>query len=397
MNIGISIRLFTPGSGGLQYHAAALIRHLRERGHQVTLATRAVTRVPSYHDFFYFSEAGGDFEAVDSGLRVLRHSRALNPFMWLALKCVGRPRLNWLGIKLYQAVYARQLEDCFQGVDIIHHIGNGSEMIGFAAAAAARRLNVPFVVQPTIHPGQWGDSGIDFTLYQAADHLLVHTNYEQAFFRKKGQTGAISVVGNGIEDRQDGVGERFRRQHGITGRMILFVGRKESDKGYPLLLRSFAQLRQEFGDACLVCMGPGKAASQGEARIIELGFCDEAAKHDALAACDLMCVPSEAESFGLIYMEAARYRKPMVARKLPVLEELLGTGNAAILVGKGNGLDNRVAISVEELTVEIARLLSDPAEQKRMGDNAFAVSQRFLWAAITARFEQTYQATLGNE
>ncbi len=78
--------------------------------------------------------------------------------MWLVLKCVGRPRWRSLGIKIYQAIYARKIRNYFKDVEIIHHIGQGSEMIGYAAAAAARHLGVPFVVQPTIHPGQWGDS-----------------------------------------------------------------------------------------------------------------------------------------------------------------------------------------------------------------------------------------------
>jgi len=394
LKIGISIRLYTPNSGGLQHHAVALVRHLRGLGHKVTIVTRAVTRAPSYRDFFYFSESSSSFETIDVDLKVLRHPRLLNPLMWFVLKCVGHPKLRPLGIKIYNAVYSQKIQGCFKDVDIIHHIGHGSEMIGFAAASAARSLDVPFVVQPTIHPGQWGDSEIDFALYRTADKLLVHTNYEKSFFEKNGMTNKIDVVGNGIENRRDGDGEKFRSEFKVKGPMILFVGRKDADKGYPMVLQAFARLRQKLKDVSLVCMGPGQAASQGAEGVVEIGFAEEKTKHDALAACDLLCVPSEAESFGLIYMEAARYQKAILARRLPALQELLGTEGAAILVGREDALDNRVEISADELAETMLRLLTNPDEQKRIGENAFRVSQRFLWPIVATRFEQAYAESL---
>ena len=394
MKVGITIRLFTPHSGGLQHHAAALIQHLRAMGHEVTIVTRAITRVPSFHDFFYFSEPESSSEADGCGIRVLRHQRILNPMMWLVFKCVGRPNLRRLGIKIYNLIYARKIQRCLADVDLIHHIGQGSEMIGLAAAAAAHRLGVPFLVQPTIHPGQWGDSEIDFLLYQNADRLLVHTHYEKSFFETRGQSNAITVVGNGIDDRNNGDGKRFRSQFGISGPMILFVGRREADKGYPLVLHAFARTRQQLKDAVLVCMGPGQPADGNSPGVVDIGFAEEATKHDALAACDLLCVPSEAESFGLIYLEAARYRKAILARRLPVLQELLESKEAAILLGRQEPLDNRVELSADELGAEMFRLLVSPDERKRIGENAFTVSQKFLWPVITTRFENAYKEAL---
>ena len=130
--------------------------------------------------------------------------------------------------------------------------------------------------------------------------LLVHTEYEARYFKQHGLSNRAIVVGNGIEDRNDGLGSRFRDQHGVTGRMILFVGRKDADKGYRLVVQAFAGVRNDsrcrFG---LHGIGVGNAlATPG---VLELGFADEKTKHDALAACDLLCVPSEAESFGLLY------------------------------------------------------------------------------------------------
>ncbi len=176
--------------------------------------------------------------------------------------------------------------------------------------------------------------------------------------------------------------------------MILFVGRKDADKGYPLVLEAFVRVRQQVKNASLVCIGPGKPATPSPEGVREIGFVDEKIKHDALAACDLLCVPSEAESFGLIYMEAARYRKAMIARRLPVLQELLGAENAARLLGKTETSDNRVEISAGELAMEMLRLLANPGERKQIGENACKVSENFLWPAIVMRFEQAYRQAL---
>jgi glycosyltransferase involved in cell wall biosynthesis len=232
---------------------------------------------------------------------------------------------------------------------------------------------------------------IDFRLYESADDLLVHTNYEKVFFEKNGLANAISVVGNGIDGREDGNGERFRSRFNITGPMVLFIGRKEADKGYPIVVEAFKGLQKKIENAFLICIGPGQSTHENLKNIVELGYCEEALKQDALSACDLLCVPSEAESFGLVYMEAACYRKAILARRLPVLDELLGAEGAAILLGKPGAADNRVEISADNLAVEMERLLSNADERMRLGNSAFRVSRKFLWANIATRFERAYQ------
>lgn len=75
-------------------------------------------------------------------------------------------------------------------------------------------------------------------------------------------------------------------------------------------------------------------------------------------------------------MEAACCRKAVLARRLPVLEELWVGEEAAILLGKPGATDNRVEISADELALEMGRLLSNPDERKRLGDNAYRISRK---------------------
>jgi glycosyltransferase involved in cell wall biosynthesis len=389
MRIGFTIRLFTPGSGGLQHHAAELVGHLRSLGHETVVVTRAVTRAPSYQDAFYFSE---DRTVSDDPARIVRHPRWLNPLMWVIYKCVHRPTTRRLGISLYVFIYGGKVARALRGVDVIHHIGQGSEMIGFAAGAAAKKLNVPFVVQPTAHPGQWGDGRLDVELYKKADALLAHTRYEADWLKTLGLNQPIEVVGNGIEGRSDGDGQRFRQKYQIKGPIVLFLGRKEADKGYPLLKESFATVVKEMPDATLVCIGPGskRQPTSEMPGVLELDFLDDTPKHDALAACDVLCVPSEAESFGLVYMEAACYKKAIVARDIPVLRELLG--DAAVLLGKNadQGL-NKTELDSNLLGQNLIRLLNNPVQRQELGAAAFAKSRDFIWPNVVRHFVSAYQ------
>jgi glycosyltransferase involved in cell wall biosynthesis len=211
-----------------------------------------------------------------------------------------------------------------------------------------------------------------------------------------GLKAPFDVVGNGIENRSDGNAERFRSRFGISGPIVLFIGRKDADKGCPMVLEAFRKIHAQRPDVSLVCMGPPGAVAleQGQAGLLDLDFADEDLKHDALAACTCLCVPSEGESFGLVYMEAGRYAKPVIARKLPVLEELLGTGKAGLLLGLPNRSTNSCELEVKELRDGILHLLSDPTECRRLGKACRQVSDEFVWPRIVQRFEEAYSEVL---
>lgn len=389
MKIGISIRLMTAKTGGLQYHTEKLAENLRAKGHSIKIVTRTTQISPSYHDAFFHNDAQHARGDIDRDIETLRFPGPLRTAMWLCSKCVVRPRFAHLGIKIYNRIFAAQIARAFSDREIIHHIGQGAEMIGFAASRAAQKLEIPFTVQPTIHPGQWGDSAFDFQLYKRADGLLVHTEYERRYMEGHGLQTPIFVVGNGIEDRSDGVGSRFRQKYSLSGKIILFIGRKEEDKGYMLLRESFDQLSREIADLHLVCIGPGTGIG-GNKACLNLDYVDEQTKHDALAACDIFCVPSEAESFGLVYMEAGRYGKPVIARNIPVLRELLG--DSALLIGLP-GHDNAGSKpSASELAQTCKQLLNDPLSADKLGTELRQRSKLHTWGPVTQRFSDAFQA-----
>jgi glycosyltransferase involved in cell wall biosynthesis len=396
LRIGISIWSFTPNTGGLQAHAQSLCQHLQTRGHDVTVITRSATRVPEGGDYLFFNEPPAPIQVAGIPVSPLRISNKWKPVLWAILKTAARKPTLRLAARLYETSFARPAKTTFAGYDVIHHIGHATALMGLVSARAAKFHGTPFLVQPTAHPLNFGDFDLDFRLYRQADRLLVHTRYEHDYFRAKGITCPIDVVGNGIEDRADGQGERFRAKHGIKGPMVLYLGRKEEDKGYPLVMSAFQKVRAVMPEATLVCIGPTSAdAELGPAPgVVDLKFVTETEKHDALAACTCLCVPSIGESFGLVYMEAGRYRKPVIGRKVAVLEELHGRNQSALLLGKPIPNKNQAQLQPAELAEGMQRLLNNPKLCRQIGEACYQASGYFLWPNVVKRFEQAYHAVL---
>jgi len=398
MRIALFIRCFKPCSGGLQRHLADLARRLAARGHRVQVVTRAVSAVPGYRETFFYRETAIDSVVDGVETVVLRHSPCLNWLLWLCMKFIGRPQTAAMGVRIFNAIFVRQCMKALRGVDVIHHMGQGSEMLGFAAAETARRLGVPFISEPTIHPGQWGDGFLDMRLYRMGDSLTAATSYEADWLRNNGLTQPIAVTGNGVDSEIPGDGERFRARFAIDGPMVLFLGRKDTDKGCGLLVKAMPGVWAAAPDTVFVMMGP-KGSDSGEiptntanqdGRVIDIDSATEADKHDALAACTLLCVPSEGESFGLVFMEAGRYGKPVIGRRIPVLEELIGQRRAGLLVGRATGEGNQVEVAPSELSTAILDILCHPALGSELGANCRAASDEFVWPKIVARFEAVF-------
>jgi glycosyltransferase involved in cell wall biosynthesis len=89
-------------------------------------------------------------------------------------------------------------------------------------------------------------------------------------------------------------------------------------------------------------------------------------------------------------MEAGRYAKPVIARRLPVMEELLENGKAGLLVGRANPAKNENRLEPEELSDQILNLIQNPRLAAKIGADCRRVSGEFIWSKIVEKFEHAY-------
>jgi glycosyltransferase involved in cell wall biosynthesis len=124
--------------------------------------------------------------------------------------------------------------------------------------------------------------------------------------------GVVVGIGSEIPERPEP--ERFRQKYGITGRFALYVGRIDQNKGcrelFSFFLNALQVLPRGFS---LVLIGKEIVPVPDHPRIRHLGFLDDQDKFDALAAADLLLMPSYYESLSMVALEAWALGKPVLA------------------------------------------------------------------------------------
>lgn len=252
-----------------------------------------------------------------------------------------------------------------QKPSVIHYVGTGWDFFGFAMAKLARDYGTRFVITPAIHPDSWGSDRIDGRLYRQADRVICFTHQEGRFLQQLGVAERnLSVCPLPPNCRPDGDASRFRKEAGLDSQpCVLFVGRRDEGKGYPALLRAWPLVLRSVPDAVLTLAGAGgeqyaELLAKIPARNIrDLGVPDEIKKADAIAACDVFCLPSAHESFGIVYVDAWSYSKPVVCGTAPACREFIANGRTGFWASQ----------VPEELAEKLTVLLQNPDVRAAMG------------------------------
>jgi len=164
----------------------------------------------------------------------------------------------------------------------------------------------------------------------------------------------------------------------------------ESSKGHMTVLRSMPRVLQSVPDVTYAIVGVGDLQPVLERLTSELGIGDHvrflgALSDDDLRRCYRTCgayvMPCKWEGFGLVFLEAMAYARPIIAGNLDAAPEVVG--DTALLVDPDDA---------EELARAIVRLLSDGQLQIRLGQAGRArLAEHFTYA----RFRASLMAVLG--
>jgi len=154
------------------------------------------------------------------------------------------------------------------------------------------------------------------------------------------------------------------------GRVILAVGRWSSTeryKGMDMLIAALPRLLLERPDLHLVFIGEGDDQAWLEGFVAERGlhrhvhFLSKLTYPEIAACyakCEIFALPSSGEGFGLVYLEAMAYGKPVVAGAHGGAPEVVEDGKTGYLVHHGD---------VTQLATSIETLLTDSALAREMG------------------------------
>lgn len=159
-----------------------------------------------------------------------------------------------------------------------------------------------------------------------------------------------------------------------TAKCLLAMGRLVHLKGFDLLLRAFALIKDKHPDWTLTILGEGPSRSELELLRERLGLEDRVAlpgkvtdPHKFLREASLFVMPSRYEGFPMALCEA-------MAAGLPVI--CTDCSNAGIVRGSVDGLLVPIE-NVEALSRTMDILMADDAQRERLASRAPEVVERF--------------------
>jgi glycosyltransferase involved in cell wall biosynthesis len=140
------------------------------------------------------------------------------------------------------------------------------------------------------------------------------------------------VVGIGSDVPPNPQPGRFRQKFNIRGPFVVYVGRIDENKGCKELFEAFQEYaRNGSSRLSLVLIGNSMLPIPQHPRIRHLGFLDDSDKFDAIAASELLVMPSYFESLSMVALEAWALGRPVLANaKCDVLKGQSIRSNAGL-------------------------------------------------------------------
>ena len=179
------------------------------------------------------------------------------------------------------------------------------------------------------------------------------------------------VIPNPVVDRKELFVDLNRRRKAVTS-----VGRLDKQKNFELLIRSFADVHNDYPDYVLEIYGEGPERSNLEKIIEELNantfiFLPGAFKDviSRIADSELFVMSSDCEGFPNALAEA-------MSVGLPVISTDFFTGAAREMIGDDCGMIVPVRDQTA-MTEAIKSCLSDPIRRDNMGRNGMTISERY--------------------
>ncbi|MBS0235894.1 MAG: glycosyltransferase family 4 protein [Proteobacteria bacterium] len=163
------------------------------------------------------------------------------------------------------------------------------------------------------------------------------------------------------------------------------MGRFEEEKGYDLLIQALAVLHSSGIECRLVLAGAGSKEKELRSLAQELavsqwvdfvGWVSGAQKQKFLSNCDVFCVPSRRETFGISMIEAFSYKIPVVASKTQGPMQIAQHGQVMELVD----VDDPQA-----LASGLQRMLQDRNYRGKTAESGYnLVQEKYTQSAVAA-------------
>jgi len=386
-----------PCLGGAERHIWEWAARSAAAGFDVTLATTDARDIEYFHDPTKRRLSTSDERRQGVGIR---RFPIYHPPPWLRSRLLhaGRSlpgkyyRLAFGYPEVFLPRYLAWTRLSRERFDLVHAGVLPHLFLMAPAVAFARRTGAKVVATPLTHIGEphrqdGGDphfvSENILGLLRGCDAVTANTAFEAAALARMGVPAArLRVLGPGVTPAEvaGGCGERFRQRYGIRGPIVLSISTQTHEKGSHHVVEAMKLLWARGSDATLVLLGQvlpdfDTYFLAQEPRVFErtvvLDRADDQTKRDALDACDLFVMPSRADSFGIVYLEAWLYGKPVVGCFAGGVPDVVTDGEDGLLLPFGD---------IHMLAETVLELLRTPALRTALGERGRRkVHARHTW------------------
>lgn len=318
--------LYSVKVGGIAPHVSELSETLAAKGHEVHIFTR--------------SGGLGDYEVIN-GVHYHRvtHDQSGSIVVQMDRMC--------------DAMYSRFLDvmDTYGELDVLH--GHDWHPVNVLCRIKTE-FGVPFAI--TYHSTEWGRNGNQYGSWWEAQEIS-HREWLGGYEAKEViSTSAvlkdeiqhlyqipdskITEIPNGIhagkirKDVDAGKVKESVEIHPLAP-VVLFIGRMSYQKGPDLLVEAIPKVLDHNRDVKFVLIGEGEMRQSCEEMAGALGvpdacrflgYASDDTARDWYNACDIVCLPSRNEPFGIVVLEAWDAGKPVVATDAVRLVDNFKTG-----------------------------------------------------------------------
>jgi phosphatidyl-myo-inositol dimannoside synthase len=236
-----------------------------------------------------------------------------------------------------------------------------------------------------------------------ADELIANSAYTAGLVTAAAATRAgVTLIPPGVDLPRDPIPDRASQTERPT---ILTVARlQERYKGHDVLVRALPLVRAKVPGAHWVVIGDGSLragieqlarAYRVEDSVSFLGAISDEQRNSWLARAHVLAMPSRlpagrfaGEGFGIVYLEAGAYGKPVVAGNVAGALDAVVDGETGLLADPLDPLQVAEAISGLLRAPELARRLGEAGRRRARG---------FAWPIIAGRLEQVLLGLAGSE
>ena len=244
----------------------------------------------------------------------------------------------------------------------------------------ARRLPAKAILVPTAER----DAAIGLSMFgpvfRGVRGIMYNSHEERAMIQNATHNehvpGIVVGVGSDVPARTDPA--RFRRRHKINRPFAIYIGRIDANKGCSELFDYFQRYAMTFPRGLdLVLVGKPIIPVPTHHRIHHLGYLSDEDKFDALAAADLLIMPSYFESLSMVALEAWALGRPVLANgRCDVLKGQCIRSNAGLYYE-----------SYEEFAETLYSLESNGPLHARLGKNGRDYFVRhYAWPVIEKKY-----------